>query len=183
MDARPGGAPAAHPPQLPVRVPAAVVDPAAQVEDVAADLEAHRARVRRDCREDRVAQVRRAALVGVEREHPVARRLLQGEVLLRGVARPVVVDHPGRRLSRELDGAIGAAGIDDRDLVAPAHAREARLDVRCLVLADDGRGDAGTRHARTRSTESTPWMRWISFITALRLFTSATHRSKVWFAF
>src|SRR5262249_54799662 len=168
--------------QLPVRVPAAVIDPAAEVVGVAAHLEARERRIGLDRRARRVAQARGAALVGVEVQHPVAGGLRQREVLLVGDPRPVPLQHARRVLARQLERSVAAARVDHDDLVAPGDALETLGDVAFLVLADHQGGQRGPRHARSRSTESTPRTLPISFITAFSERRSATHRSNSWTA-
>src|SRR5262249_49452052 len=78
----------------------------------------------------------RDALVGIDRQHPVALRERQRKVLLRPEAMPVVRLDARTPLARERDGAVGAAGIDHDALVAEHKRVEAGADVRLLVLGD-----------------------------------------------
>ena len=111
------------------------------------------------------------------------RGLFERPVLLRDVAGPLVVQHAGRVLARDLDGAVAAAGVDHHDLVAPREALEAGADVALFVDADHRGRDRRPRrsrrvaHARTRSTLSTPRTRSISFITPVSARRSVTQRS------
>src|SRR5690606_2915856 len=180
VDAAPARAPAPHQAQLPVGIPAAVADPTTQVPRATPDGVACERRVGGQRRPDRLAQRRGAALVGVEAQHPVAARLLERELLLGHVARPVAHDHPARVLARDLHRAVAAARIDHDDLVAEGHALQARGDAVGLVAADHDGGEPG--HPRTRCTDCTPRTRSISFITALSARRSVTHRSKSWIA-
>src|SRR5262249_31374092 len=60
----------------------------------------------------------------------------QRKVLLRAEALPVVRLDARAPLARELDGAVGAAGVDHDALVAERETVEAGADVRLLVLGD-----------------------------------------------
>src|SRR5262249_43954884 len=79
----------------------------------------------------------RHPLVGVDRQHPVALRKRQREILLRAEPMPVVRDHARAPLGRDRGGAIGAAGIDHDALVAERQTVETGADVRLLVSRDD----------------------------------------------
>ena len=74
-------------------------------------------------RHDLAAQLGRHALVGVEAEHPVGRRLPGSKVPLRSEAWPVALDHlraePGCNLAR----AVRRVRVDDQDLVAEVERR------------------------------------------------------------
>ena len=86
--------------------------------------------------------------VGVERQDPVARRLLDGEVSRHAeIVLPREVEDPRAELARDLDCSIGAAGVDDDQVVPQAAYRfETAPQVRVLVLRNQA--DAERRHTR-----------------------------------
>ncbi len=112
----------------------------------APQLPAGDGRRRGDQLRQRFAQFSVEPFVGVDAEHPRLARLIERELLLRGVAEPGLADEPDRQaLAREtLDDrqrAVGRAGIDDHDFRQPLKARQALADAGFLVLADDRGGD------------------------------------------
>ena len=86
-------------------------------------------------------QFRRDPFVGIETEHPVVARLLDGELLLRPEAQPVLLNDPGTMALGQCLRAVAAAGIDDDDLVGEAHALQAGLQLRGRIERDDGDGE------------------------------------------
>ena len=125
---------------------------------------------------------RRERLVGVERDHPVVLGLVEREVLLLDVSGVGPPQHAGAGALREGLAVVAAALVDHDDrLVGPGERIEAALDVVRVVARDHASAD-GSRHVRRRSTDRIPLIRPISFITAFKLATSFTHRSKVWIA-
>jgi len=120
-----------------------MVDPAAKVEGVAPHLETHGVPRPRDLAPDRIAQLQRAALIGIQAEDPLAAREIESKVLLGDEAFPGMVDHARRVLPRSFHGAIRAAGVDHDHLVAPRDTAQAFFDVIRFILADDRGGDTG----------------------------------------
>ena len=102
---------------------------------------AGRRRRRREQLPDLGGELRRHALVGIERKDPVVAGLLGGEILLRDVAGPRPHDHLVGELPRNRDGVVGALAVDDDDLVGPREGLERGLDVRRFVEGDDGGRD------------------------------------------
>ena len=119
-----------------------VGSPAAVVHHLAAELRPARdavavVRTGPDRRPDLGLQLGRDALVGVEREHPVARGERKAARHLRAVARPVGDDDARSRGARDRRGLVGAARIEHQHLVGEGGAGDAVGDPRGLVLGDD----------------------------------------------
>mgnify|MGYP006203602661 CR=1 FL=1 len=130
-------------PRAPVRVALAVREPFAE-EAVAPRHAVHRRDRRRQRLPDLGRERRRDALVGIHAQHPVVLRLLDGELLLRPVAEPLLLHHPGAELCGDLGRPVGAAGVNHHDLVGERQALQARGDVVLGVARDD---DGGERDA------------------------------------
>src|SRR5688572_28720821 len=63
-------------------------------------------------------QLRRNEFVRVDAKHPVIARLVDRELLLAPEPEPLLFEHAYIEAACNLQRAIGAAGIDDHDLVA-----------------------------------------------------------------
>src|SRR5262249_47310729 len=98
---------------------------------------AHIGRCASHRRTDLGCQLRGHTLVGVDVQHPLLSRRIEGELLLRPIPRPGVVQHAVGEASGEGDGPVLRAAVDYHDLVAPGDALEAGDDRDFLVLADD----------------------------------------------
>ena len=68
-------------------------------------------------------------------------RLLDGELLLRPEAQPVLLNDLGAMTLGQGLRAVAAARIDDDDLVGEAHALQAGLQLRGRIERDDGDGE------------------------------------------
>src|SRR5581483_2775723 len=119
-------------------------DPAAEMKRDARHAIAAMARLAREDRCDFAGERRRDALVGVEREDPVVRRLVGGEILLIDVAGPRAREHAHAAAARDRHRSIRAAGVDDEDLVGPGGGIDRRADVFLFVERDDR--DRDRRH-------------------------------------
>src|ERR1700682_3898789 len=86
---------------------------------------------------DLVRELGRHALIGVDREHPIAPGERQREILLRPETAPFMGNDAGTFLRGDRRGAIRTAGVYHDALVAKGEAVEAGADVRLLVLGDD----------------------------------------------
>src|SRR5512134_2988639 len=125
--------------RAPVGVALAVGEPAAE-EAVAPSHAVHRRRRRGERALDRLRELGRDALVGVEAQHPVVARLLDRELLLAAEAEPFLLHYARALALRELRSAIARRRIDDHDLVDEREAVEAWLEDRGGVARDeDGR--------------------------------------------
>jgi hypothetical protein len=91
-------------------------------------------------------ELRRDALVGIDRQNPVVRRLGCGEVLLLGVAWPVADDHARAGGAGAGDRVVRAAAVNHQHLGRPGDRRHAGLDVGGFVARDDR--DGHRRHGR-----------------------------------
>src|SRR5262245_15061592 len=132
-----------HQPDDRARPPATAVPPATEVRHEPWNGETvDSVRHARQGLTDLGRQLRRRAFVGVQAEHPGPGGGVEGDLLLRPVARPGVVDDARRVAARDLDRRVARAAVHDDDLVAPADAVEAWPDVRRLVLADDRARDS-----------------------------------------
>src|SRR2546429_5362334 len=95
-----------------VRVGVAVAQEAAEVVGDARYRPAGGAReALRPERENLGAQRRAHALVGVEAQHPVVARRIDGELLLRAVTGPVALDDPRPEGGGEFARAVGGMGV------------------------------------------------------------------------
>jgi len=125
----------------------AVLDPGAPEDVLPRDRVAVGGTAPADHPLDFATQLRRHPLVGVEREHPLPHRLLQGKVLLHGEARPRPDPDPVRELPRHLHGLVRGLGVHDDDLVGPGDALQARAEPLLLVPGDDRRREPA--HSRS----------------------------------
>ena len=132
-------------PKLVVGIKPTVAHPGAPEEVLARNGVAGGRPPRGDDLLDAAGELGRDALVGVEREDPLPRRLLDREVLLHREARPRPNPHAIRELPGERRGLVGGLRVDHHDLVRPGHALEAGAQPLLLVPRDDGDGEA--RHA------------------------------------
>jgi hypothetical protein len=137
-------------PDLAVRVPPAAADPAAEVPRTARHLESVGQIRAVEGREDRRTEFRRHALVGVETEHPVVARRVDGEVLLLHVARPVALDDARAAGGRALARRVLRVAVHDDPLRREVRGREALGDVVLLVHRHDADGNRRP-HPRTAS--------------------------------
>ena len=89
------------------------------------------------------AQLRREALVGVEHEYPVVGEAtaLQAGRALAGVVDEGLLQHPHTTRLGALGGAVGAEGIEHQHVVAEGDGIEAGVDLRRLVVGEDGDGE------------------------------------------
>src|SRR5262249_44093337 len=71
---------------------------------------------------------------------PLEPRLIERELLLLAVSRPIADEDTVGELTDDVQRPIGGVGVDDDDFVAPLHAFEAGADVVLLVIAHDDRG-------------------------------------------
>jgi hypothetical protein len=127
-------------PQLEVWIPVGTPDPAAEIVRDPGNAIAPGPGFRREQRPDFVGQRRGHPFVGVQGQDPVVRRDRGGVVLLRAEPRPGSDLDPIGVPTRDRDGVVGALGVDDDDLVRPAHRRQRRLDIRRFVPGDDRNG-------------------------------------------
>jgi len=136
-------------PELIVRVESAVADPGAPEQVASRDPVSVGGAARPHDRADTLLQLGRDPLVGIEGQSPLARRLIQCEVLLGGEARPRPDPDPVREIPRDLHGLVRRLGVDDDDLVGPRDALEAGAEPVLLVPGDDR--DADAAHAAPSS--------------------------------
>ncbi|MNL44672.1 hypothetical protein D3C87_1672630 [compost metagenome] len=117
--------------------PAAVADVLAAEIRQAGDLVRVGARVGQDVL-DFTRQFGRDALIGVDGQHPVARRQIQRAIFLRAETRPIGRDFNARTQGLgQFDGAVGAARIHHDEFVGEGYGLQAGGDVRRFVLGDD----------------------------------------------
>src|SRR3989441_2684495 len=77
------------------------------------------------------------ALVRVDQEDPLVRRLRDGPVLLPGGVDVLVLQDAGARVACDRQGRVGRVGIDHQDLIREAHRLEAVSDRGFLVESWD----------------------------------------------
>ena len=136
-----GGKSAAEEAELGVGVEAAVLDPAAEEEITAFEVEGVEGRwPHGESLANLLLEFGGELFVGVEREDPVAGALREGEVFLCSEAGPGAVEDGGVEAACDLEGTIGGAGVDDEDLVGPGDAGEGAREVRFFVEGDDRDG-------------------------------------------
>ena len=124
------------------RVPAAVMDEAAQVGRQPRHPKPDAVAGRGHRRLDRPPQRRRHHLVGVEAEDPRPGRLGDREPLLLAEAgHHVTLDHPRAVLAADGGRLVATVLVDDDDLVGPADAVQAGADARGLVAGDEHHRD------------------------------------------
>jgi hypothetical protein len=152
---RPARRAAMEEPQRPVRIAFAVGEPRAEE----AIAPCHAVRPVAPCRERFANRKRQAlghALVSVEAQDPVVARDRDGVLLLPAEAEPFAGLEAPAMAPDDLRRAVGAARIDHEDLDREAGAREARTDLACGVVRDDGDGErelffGGVRHVGKRT--------------------------------
>ena len=82
--------------------------------------------------------------VGVKREHPGARTLLDGKVLLLREAGPRSFDDLSAELPGNFDCAVSRSGVDDDDLARPGDARQRASEIQLLIERNDRDREAVT---------------------------------------
>ena len=118
--------------QLIVRIPVGRPDPAADVPGHARDPVTAGRRLTIHEGANLGRELRRHALVGVERQDPVVRCQSRGVILLRAVPGQPRTSTRVASLLGDRHRSIGAAGIDDDDFVGPGDRFECRRNVRRL---------------------------------------------------
>ena len=101
-------------------------------------------------RTDLVAQGRGHTLVGVDAQHPVMARSIDGELLLRRMSGPIAFHHPRAQRRGALARRIAGVRVDDHDLVAPGERGEALVDALRFIERDHAGADGHTRRGRGR---------------------------------
>ncbi len=97
----------------------------------------------RRCRqagENALLQTLTYALIGVDTQDPVVRRLLDGELLHQSEAAPFGFDHTRAVAPGNLDRRIFAGGVDDHDFAAERHTGETLCQLACGVPGDQDGG-------------------------------------------
>src|ERR1017187_1969668 len=84
-------------------------------------------------------------LVRIETQNPIARRLVDGRVLLRGEPFPFLDEHFRAERFRDLDRVVSRSRVDDDDFALAIrdqrlHARERASDVGLFVKSNDDNG-------------------------------------------
>src|SRR5712672_3241340 len=82
---------------------------------------------------DLAAQRASDTLVGIQAKHPVVGSVLDGELLLRTVPRPIALNDPGPQRTGNLASRIRRMGVNHNDFVTKADGAQARLDPIRLV--------------------------------------------------
>src|SRR5262245_21161728 len=126
--------------RLKVRIEIGGTNPSAEMKRGARYAIAVEGGLGREQRPELGGELRRDALVGIEREDPVVAREARGEVLLIDVSGPAAAFDPNALAARDRNGVVAAARIDDHDLVGPRGAVDGRGDVVGLVERDDRDG-------------------------------------------
>src|SRR6185369_6361483 len=162
VDAAPARPIAAKDADVVIRVPAAATPPAPEI----INQPGHGERIRYFTTIvqgvlNLLAQFGRDLLIRIDEKHPLARRLRMREGFLIAVARPTALDDTISILTRNLDRAIGAEGVDHHNLVAPRKASKTTIDVCFFIEADDDRGDRGflSGHGTIQSVEINDFVR------------------------
>src|SRR5581483_11398044 len=170
IGAAPGGALAPKQAHVVIGIPAAAPPPAVEIINQARHRVAGVApAVARKRVFDFALQLGAHPLVGVDQKHPAAARLGMGEGFLIAIARPRPLDEFHRVLAAYLRRAIGAEGVHDHDLVAPAEAFQTGADAVFLVEADHDGGNRrrglilgahnrGSRRDPPLSAAARPWL-------------------------
>ena len=84
----------------------------------------------------------REDFIGIEAENPLARREVDGFVLLLGITQPVLMIEPNAEALRDFGGAVGRAAVEKDDLVGDIGDRgEHARDGAVFILRDDGYGE------------------------------------------
>ena len=138
--------------QLMVGIPVRGSNPLAEMPRHARDAISGMRRFRRQHVLDFTRELRRHALIGVERQDPVVARDRRRVVFLGDVAGPLAHDDMWREPLRDRHGVVGAAGIDDDQLVGPGDRLQRLADVRRFVPGDDR--DRELRHGRSLTRDS-----------------------------
>ncbi len=120
----------------PIGVTFAVPQPAAEEAVAPRHRKRDGRRRRSERRTNRRAELRRDALVGIEAENPVVRRVRDREVLLRPESLPRLHDHARAAAAGDFHGIIAAARIDDDDLTGERRRREALRELSGRVARD-----------------------------------------------
>ncbi len=94
---------------------------------------------------DRLRELGRDFLVGVDAQHPVVARERDREALLRTEAAPRLLDDARAVPSRDVARGVVAARIDDDDLVAERERPQARRELIAGVVRDQDGGDRKRR--------------------------------------
>jgi hypothetical protein len=128
-------------PHDPVRIAFAVRKPASEKPVAAREREGHGDGRSAERRANRSAELRCNALVGIEAEDPVVRRVRNREVLLRPKSLPRPHDNARAAAAGDFHGIIAAARIDDDNLTGERRRREA---IRKLV------GGVARDHTKTQ---------------------------------
>ncbi|VWD20396.1 hypothetical protein BCO18430_05271 [Burkholderia contaminans] len=130
----------------PVRIPAAVMDPLAAEARQTVDRIDLRGR-RADRVADRLREFRGDDFVGIEGQDPVGVERIERAVLLRAEARPVALDdHACAVRLRDRDGIVGAAAVDDDDVVGERQRGQALCEPRGRVEGDECDAEGGFSH-------------------------------------
>ena len=88
-----------------------------------------------------LGQARTHLLISVQQQHPILGAQLDRILFLRDVAAPRFKHDAGSVFPCDLAGAIRRAGIDEHDLIGPAHAGQRTADVGFFVHRYDGHGN------------------------------------------
>src|ERR1700722_10692854 len=86
---------------------------------------------------DLTAQRAGDTLVGIQAKHPVMGGVVDGELLLRTVPRPIALNDPGPQGTGKLASRIRRMRVNHHDFVTKAHGPQARLDPVRLVVRDN----------------------------------------------
>ena len=149
VPAGPAGAAAVVEAQLVVGIPVGRADPASEMERDSRHPVAGGVGLALQHTADLGGQLGRHPFVGVEREDPVVAGLGRRVVLLCHVPGPRAHGHPWCEPPGDLHRGVGAAGIDDHDLVGPRHRLERGRQIGGLVARDHR--DRQLRHGRILS--------------------------------
>jgi hypothetical protein len=160
MDAagRPVSAPSIVEPELEIRIPIRRPDPSAEVPGHTRHAIAGMIGARLERGADVLGQLRRDALVGIDRENPVVARLARREVLLRRIPGPVAPPRAPR--ARPFNRVVRAVTVDDED--SSAHASDARqasmfaASLSVMTVAVTGARKDDTRAEGTRQKAKRP---------------------------
>src|SRR3990172_4348832 len=87
--------------------------------------------------QDLLREVTGHPFVGIDNQHPLPSGLIETEVLLSAVTRPLLEEYPGTCLLREVPGSIGTARVHNDDLVHPTETVQTRAEMALLVQRND----------------------------------------------
>jgi len=126
-------------PQLDIRIPFAVTDPASQIVDHPREFEPRIQAVAPAFKnlQNLIAQRRRYFLIGINKEQPRSVRQRLDQIFLSDVAHPGVLIDAVRVLAADLDGPILAETIHHHDLVRPFDAFQAPADIPLFIAGRD----------------------------------------------